>query len=141
MTQRYRRSPTDRTAEREQRERERLRQELREDLLRELRGTMQSWLKDIERDFAQSFRDAQSGSRSRSDATTGADTLAGFGTSLAKLAFGLVAAQTRRPRTETTTGAITETGRSQEENRFYRESISQREAAAAALAQKGQRGL
>lgn len=144
----YRKSATNREEARKRREREqaeRLERELREIALRELRSAAALMMRDMEKELAASLSNinlgpgrtlSDTGSTLPSGAQPGSANWASlFGATLVRLLSA------PRERTRVTQSAATETARSEQDNQFYRESRSQREAAISTLGGSGSRNL
>lgn len=142
------RNPKPSLAEREQALAEKLRQEMRELTLREVRGALSSALKEFEREMelyteaaekqlgTLIFRAPNSPDSEGSSSRTPTYAL---GATLGKTVVRLFSQQ-RRSRVTTSSNAR-ESDRSTQENRFYRESRSQRESNLSAISSGGARNL
>lgn len=104
-----------------------------------MRSLTNQWMRQLERDFNQSLKLASQGTRNAGPA--GGSAAASLGMSFANLAFSLLGNNRTRTRTTTTTTGASETSRSSDENSFYRQSLSQMDAAASEAVAKGQRNL
>lgn len=146
---RYRKITTEeRTARREREQQERLRAELREFTLREIRSVMNTALRDVERELSSNLKNYESMQAGRlifrsdqtasSSASSSAVENTNWGTFLSNTVLRLFSSRTT---TRTNQSAATETSRSSQENQFYRESRSQREAAISQLSGGGARNL
>lgn len=149
---RYRTTSREERSTRQQREQEeRFRQEMRELMLREIHSAMNLALRDLQQDIAQSMRQADTlqseqmifrsgltgtmAGDSRSSASPANGNWAGF------LSTAVLRLFSARQTTRTSQSDAIESTRSSQENQFYRESRSQREASLSQLSGGGARNL
>ena len=140
-------SKSERSERREREQTERLRQEMRELAFKEIRSAITLAIRDIQKDVAETLRKAEADQSGRFIFRTGTPQtgtitnpkdIGTIGTILSgpvSRFFG------QRQRTTSSAGETVESNRSGQENLFYRESRSQREAAISQLSGSGARNL
>lgn len=140
-------SKAERSERRAREQTERLRQEMRELALKEIRSALTLALRDIQKDMAETLRKAEAEQSGRLIFRTGTPQTGSASNPRDIGSIGTILSGTvsrffgQRQRTTISAGETTESTRSGQENQFYRESRSQREAALSQLSGGGTRNL